>query len=309
MQIGMLPAYATACAGNAPTSSADGARWPGRRDRAGHPRGRGADQSAGHDAADRLGAAGGAEVASSRKQAATVVLLSRRGGNLRRAIPARWGGCLEKPGQSTSPPYVVGFDMTDAGTAHLVACLADETGGLSSPPTIRRTSPARCARRSSRPPVVTPDPGPGLRQVSITLRDTAAGEPITRAHRSSGHRAAGADGTAHRRPARTQDSRDGHGPGSCPASHRRTSGARPRAARRCPCSRDLRCPRAPAPMANRPRRSVPGASDPRCPMPGCHAAKRRQPALAAYGSTRAGAISWCNPRRTRHDKPRRLWRH
>ncbi|PWK62935.1 vWA domain-containing protein [Roseicyclus mahoneyensis] len=107
------------------------------------------------------------------EQAATVVLLTD-GVETCGGDPCALGRMLESQGIDFTA-HVVGFDMTDA-EQRTVACLADETGGL-----FIAANDADDLARALRETIISaplPDPGPILRPVSLTLRDTAGGAPI-----------------------------------------------------------------------------------------------------------------------------------
>lgn len=116
-----------------------------------------------------------AQLLRSSEQAATVVLLTD-GVETCGGDPCALGRMLESQGVDFTA-HVVGFDMTDA-EQRTVSCLATETGGL-----FLAANDAEDLARALREtiiaaPVPAPDPGPVLRQVNITLRDTAGGDPI-----------------------------------------------------------------------------------------------------------------------------------
>ena len=107
------------------------------------------------------------------EQAATVVLLTD-GVETCGGDPCALGRMLESQGIDFTA-HVVGFDMTDADQ-RTVACLAHETGGL-----FLAANDADDLARALRETIIAapqPDPGPTLRPVSITLRDTVGGAPI-----------------------------------------------------------------------------------------------------------------------------------
>jgi len=113
------------------------------------------------------------------EQAATVVLLTD-GIETCEGDPCALGRMLAQQGIDFTV-HVVGFDLSDSDQRQ-VSCLAEETGGLFIAASDADELRVALARTLAFEPEqrAEPEPAPALRQIEISLRDTAGGPHLTR---------------------------------------------------------------------------------------------------------------------------------